>query len=222
MMEGAERGGGFPDQIAIIHGMEAAMKEAKEAYRDRTYPIGAVIVNPGGKVIGRGRNHIYSRGDYASHAEVEAIHSAGGQLMKRENFGGCTLYTTMEPCLMCSGAILLAHIRCVVWLISNADHGALNYLHKGLPGNQKPLLSTFYQNRMNSLTIISIDDYNNECGHKEVEERSRKWKNEMVNLMNEWIARKRNSSPEELCRESFLQRVLSPICAKMLVLKFLR
>lgn len=221
MMAEAEADREFPDQAKIIHGMEAAMKEAREAYRNRTYPIGAVIVNPNGKVIGYGRNQIYSRGDYTSHAEVEAIHSAGSQLMKQENFGRCTLYTTMEPCLMCSGAILLAHIRRVVWLISNADHGALTCLYKDLQGNQKHLLSPFYQNRMNLLTISCIDEYTMTNGYEGIEEISREWKESMTTWMNDWLARKESSSPEELlCRENFLQRLISSVYTIMPVLKF--
>ena len=124
---------------------------------------------------------------------------------------------------MCSGAILLAHICQVVWLISNADHGALNCLHKDLQGRQKPLLSAFYQNRMDSLTISCIDWYNEALGYKEVKERSEAWKSDMMNLMNEWTERKKNSSPEELlCRESFLQQLLSPVYAIVPVLKFSR
>lgn len=180
---------GFPDKAKMLYGMKMAIKEAREAYRSGTYPIGAVIVNPSGEVIGRGRNQIYSKGDYTSHAEVEAIRSAGGRLMKGGNLSNCTLYTTMEPCLMCSGAILLARIHNVVWLISNKDHGALSHLKE----NKEHPLSTFYQDRLSPLTIRCFDD----CFDDRTNE---KWKQEMEELMEKWQKKKEENSPEELLR----------------------
>src|SRR5947209_19194582 len=105
-----------------------AMQEAEQAYKDGTYPIGAIIVDPTDKIIGRGYNHVYSRGDYTSHAEMEAIRDAGHLLMEKQNFNRCTLYTTMEPCLMCCGAILIARIARVIWVVDDNHYGALRCL----------------------------------------------------------------------------------------------
>jgi tRNA(adenine34) deaminase len=108
--------------------LESAMQEAEHAYNAGTYPIGAVIVDPGGEIIGRGCNHVYWRGDYTWHAEMEAIRDAGCRLMKKPNFNACTLYTTMEPCLMCCGAILIARIARVIWVMDDNLYGALRRL----------------------------------------------------------------------------------------------
>lgn len=110
--------------------LEIAMQEAEHASEAGTYPIGAIIVNPEGEIIGRGYNHVYDRGDYTSHAEMEAIRNAGCRLMKKPNFNSCTLYTTLEPCLMCCGAILLARIVRVIWVKNDDLYGALRCLCK--------------------------------------------------------------------------------------------
>src|ERR1051326_9089212 len=99
--------------------LERAMQLAEYAYKAGTYPIGAIIVDPRGTIIGQGYNHVYTGGDFTSHAEVEAIRSAGKRLMKKPNYEACTLYTTVEPCLMCCGAILLARIKHVIWVIDD-------------------------------------------------------------------------------------------------------
>src|SRR5947207_15229667 len=109
--------------------LEAAMKEAEYAYSNSTYPVGAVIVSPDDHIIGRGHNHVYSEGDFTAHAEIEAIREAGCRLMQKGNFESCTLYTTMEPCMMCCGAILLARIKRVMWVLDDDVHGGLRYLH---------------------------------------------------------------------------------------------
>lgn len=109
--------------------LQCAMEQAEKAHNTQTYPIGAVIVDPKGNIIGQGYNHVYSAGDYTSHAEMEAIRDAGSRLMQEPNFEASTLYTTMEPCLMCCGAILLARIKRVVWVIDDEQYGALRYLY---------------------------------------------------------------------------------------------
>jgi len=83
-------------------------------------------VGPDGVILSKGRNRVYSAGDYTAHAEVEAIRKAGGKLMEPMYRGKCTLYTTMEPCLMCSGALLLANIARAVWAANDPDYGALH------------------------------------------------------------------------------------------------
>jgi tRNA(adenine34) deaminase len=133
--------------------LEMAMEEARCAYKDRTYPIGSVIVGPSGQIIGRGRNSVYSSGDFTSHAEVKAICAAGGQLMTWENFEFCTLYTTMEPCLMCCGAILLARIARVVWIRDDDMYGALRCLH-----DQTHPLSSVYVEKLRRLEITHCSE----------------------------------------------------------------
>lgn len=134
--------------------LEIAMQEAKIAFNNKTYPVGAVIVGPDGEIISRGHNNVYNEGVFTSHAEIEAIRAAGGQLMRKPYFESCTLYTTLEPCLMCSGAILHARIRGVTWVKDDESHGALRCLHN----NIHPL-SSFYVNQFDALEISSAGEY---------------------------------------------------------------
>jgi tRNA(adenine34) deaminase len=111
--------------------LELALAEAERAGREGTYPIGALVVSPDGIILGRGRNQVYSAGDYTAHAEVDAFRNTGGALMASSYRGKCTLYTTLEPCLMCAGALLLANIARVVWAANDPDYGALHPPYDG-------------------------------------------------------------------------------------------
>ena len=106
--------------------LELALHEADVARQEGTYPIGAVIVDPDGAIVSKGHNRVYSVGDYTAHAEIDAIRRAGGTLMAPSYFTRCTMYTSLEPCLMCSGALLLANIARVVWAANDPDYGALH------------------------------------------------------------------------------------------------
>lgn len=124
--------------------LELALEEAERAGQEGTYPIGALVVSSDGIILSRGRNRVYSAGDYTAHAEVEALRSAGGALMAPSYRGTCTLYTTLEPCLMCTGALLMARIARVVWAANDPDYGALHTLYDGgmYPALFAPLLLT--------------------------------------------------------------------------------
>ncbi len=139
------------------------MQEAEHASEAGTYPIGAIIVNPEGEIIGRGYNQVYYRGDYTSHAEMEAIRDAGCRLMKKPNFNTCTLYTTFEPCLMCCGAILLARIKRVIWIKDDDLFGVLRCLCKQNHCQETfPSLASLpdgYVEKIASLSIISEPDH---------------------------------------------------------------
>lgn len=111
--------------------LELALEEAQQAGQEGTYPIGALIVGPDGIILSRGHNRVYSVGDYTAHAEVDALRSAGGVLMHPSYRGKCTLYTTLEPCLMCTGALLLASVARVVWAANDLGYGALHTLYHG-------------------------------------------------------------------------------------------
>lgn len=115
------------------------MQEAEQAAQERTFPIGAVIVGPEGQIVGKGRNGVYRVGDYTAHAEIEAIRQAGSLLMASEYRGKCTLYTTWEPCLMCTGALIVAYIARVVWAANDEDGGALHGRYEDLPTIQSRL-----------------------------------------------------------------------------------
>ncbi|MGZ4779605.1 MAG: nucleoside deaminase [Thermoanaerobaculia bacterium] len=91
--------------------MEAAIAEAEQGLREGGIPIGSVIVH-GGKIIGRGHNRRIQRGSPTLHGEMDALENAGRQpaSVYRES----VIYTTLSPCSMCTGAILLYGIPRVV------------------------------------------------------------------------------------------------------------
>lgn len=93
--------------------MALALTLAREAAAAHEVPVGAVVVDAEGRVIGRGRNRREERSATA-HAEIEAIDDAcarrGGWRLD-----DCTLYVTLEPCPMCAGAIINARIGCLVY-----------------------------------------------------------------------------------------------------------
>lgn len=91
--------------------MQAAIEEAKQGLAEGGIPIGSVIVHEG-NIIGRGHNRRVQKESATLHGEMDAFENAGRQAgaVYRE----CTLYTTLSPCSMCSGAILLYGIKKVV------------------------------------------------------------------------------------------------------------
>ncbi|WP_312097337.1 nucleoside deaminase [Niallia sp.] len=107
--------------------LELALQEAAKALDENTYPIGAVIVDENYNLIAKGRNRVHTEQDATAHAEIDAIRKAGKSIfnakVNREKF---TIYTSLEPCPMCTGGILFANIKKVVWLL-NDDIGFGGY-----------------------------------------------------------------------------------------------
>lgn len=101
--------------------MEIALKEAKIAFTKGEVPVGAVVVCEG-KVISRAHNSVEECSDATLHAELMAIRYASLYL-KRWRLTGCTLYTTLEPCVMCAGAIILSRIDRLVYGAKDLRHG---------------------------------------------------------------------------------------------------
>ena len=93
--------------------MLRALAEAQNAFAAGEVPIGAVAVH-GTTIVGRAFNQVESLKDATAHAEILAINKAGKKL-KRWNLTGCTLYVTLEPCVMCAGAMVNARISKVVF-----------------------------------------------------------------------------------------------------------
>jgi cytosine deaminase len=92
--------------------LAAAIAEAEQGLREGGIPIGSVIVSGGGKIIGRGHNRRVQRDSAVLHGEMDALENAGRQ--PASVYREATLYTTLSPCAMCSGAILLYGIRRVI------------------------------------------------------------------------------------------------------------
>lgn len=101
--------------------MAEAIKEAKKALALDEVPIGAIIVH-GGKIIGRGHNLTEQLNDVTAHAEMQAFTAAanfcGGKYLK-----DCTLYVTIEPCVMCAGAAYWTQISRIVYGASDPKRG---------------------------------------------------------------------------------------------------
>lgn len=101
--------------------MKEALKEARKGYKIGEVPIGCVIVYEG-KIIGRGYNRRKTDKSTLSHAEITAIKKAS-KVIGDWRLEGCTLYVTLEPCQMCSGAIIQARIDRVVMGCMNPKAG---------------------------------------------------------------------------------------------------
>ena len=91
--------------------LEAAIEEAKQGLREGGIPIGSVLVH-NGRVLGRGHNRRIQRGSAILHGEMDALENAGR--LSASVYRESTLYTTLSPCAMCTGAILLYGIPRVV------------------------------------------------------------------------------------------------------------
>lgn len=102
--------------------MRLALAEAREAMERDEVPIGAVIVSPRGMVIGRGHNLTEALADVSAHAEMQAI-TAAAQTLGGKYLQDCTLYVTVEPCLMCAGTIGWAQIGRVVYGAADEKRG---------------------------------------------------------------------------------------------------
>jgi tRNA(Arg) A34 adenosine deaminase TadA len=91
--------------------MQEAIEEARKSLNEGGVPIGAVLVE-NGEIIGRGHNRIEQKESTILHAEMDCLENAGR--LKGSDYKNCTLYTTMIPCVMCSGLVLLYKIPQVV------------------------------------------------------------------------------------------------------------
>jgi tRNA(adenine34) deaminase len=111
--------------------MAEALMEARKALAAGEVPIGAVIVNPEGTVIGRGFNHPISSHDPTAHAEVMALRDAATRI-GNYRLTGLTLYCTLEPCVMCAGAIVHARIGRVVFGAPDPKAGAVGSIYNVL------------------------------------------------------------------------------------------
>lgn len=102
--------------------MRMALAEAREAAANGEIPIGAVIVSPRGRILGRGHNQTEALSDVTAHAEMLAV-SAAAQALGGKYLSECTLYVTVEPCLMCAGAIAWSQIGRIVYGCEDVKRG---------------------------------------------------------------------------------------------------
>ena len=103
--------------------MSLAMELAQEASENGEVPVGCIICDAEGEIIGRGRNRREENSDPTAHAEIEAIREAGAKLGDWR-LEGCTMYVTLEPCPMCTGAIINSRIPTLVFGARDAVTGS--------------------------------------------------------------------------------------------------
>ena len=136
--------------------MRRALAEAEEAYGADEVPIGAVVVADG-EIIGRGHNLTQTLNDVTAHAEMQAITAAASHLGAKY-LKDCTLYVTLEPCVMCAGAIAWAQMGRLVYAAADPKKGysllQKNILHPKtevvtgiLEKESSALLKHFFQNK---------------------------------------------------------------------------
>ena len=111
-----------PERLSDAAAMDLALGEAKDAADEGEVPVGAIIVADG-KVIARAHNQPIAMRDPAAHAEILALRAAA-RLLDSYRLTGTTLYVTLEPCLMCVGAIVHARVARVVYGARDPKAGA--------------------------------------------------------------------------------------------------
>lgn len=130
------------------HYMNIALKEALIAYKEDEIPIGAIIVHKD-KIISRGYNQSQKLKDSTAHAEMIAITSAQNKIGSKY-LNECELYVTLEPCMMCSGAIYLSKISRVVYGLDDKEKGYLR-LSKSKTNNNLIIESNILENESKEL-----------------------------------------------------------------------
>lgn len=125
------------------HFMKKALAQAKRAYEANEVPVGAIVVDAGGFVLGRGYNKVERSHTQVAHAEVIAI-SAAGRKLGDWRLNGCWLYVTLEPCGMCMNLAILSRLKGIVF-------GA----HSPLFGYQLDNELSFQLYKIDALSVIS-------------------------------------------------------------------
>jgi tRNA(adenine34) deaminase len=146
-----------------LHFLHEAILEAQAAEQAGEVPVGAILVADDGQtILARGRNQVLRASDPTAHAEIVALR-AGGAARGNYRLLGTTLYTTLEPCAMCAGAILHARVARLVYaaadpkagacgsVLSVLNHPSLNHrveVASGLLADEcGQLLTQFFRNR---------------------------------------------------------------------------
>lgn len=130
--------------------MQEALKEARLAAEANEVPIGALVVDPKGKIIGRAHNHVLHEQDPCGHAEVLALRQAC-KAVGHYRLDGCSVFVTLEPCPMCAGAILGARVARLVYAAPEEKTGAVESVFK-----------LFDEKRLNHHTTVTSGVFKNE------------------------------------------------------------
>lgn len=129
-----------------------AFKEAQKAYKRDEVPVGAVIVK-NGKIIARGYNQKEKSKNAIKHAEIIAIEKACKKL-KNWHLDGCELYVTLEPCLMCCGAIIQSRIKKIYYGVKSDRFGYVESVDKLFNKNTHVMEEVKNLNHEDSLKIL--------------------------------------------------------------------
>lgn len=144
--------------------LQMALEEAEQALQENTYPVGAILVDDEFNVIAKGRNRVHTNKDATAHAEIDAIRNAGGVIFDAKIHNKTfTLYSSLEPCPMCTGGILFAKIQRVVWLLND---------DLGFGGFQKMKDAAIFEAKFNKIEMIAEPDV--------------ELKNRQLDLMGRW------------------------------------
>lgn len=131
--------------------MQQALAEAQQAWNLGEVPVGAIVVREG-VVIARGYNQPIGQHDPTAHAEIVALRAAA-KALGNYRLPGCTLYVTLEPCVMCSGAMLHARLERVVFGASDPKTGACG-----------SVINLFEQQQLNHQTTFAGGVLADDCG----------------------------------------------------------
>lgn len=131
--------------------MREALVEAEKARQAGEVPVGAVVVDKDGNIIGRGHNCVVAGHDPSGHAEILALKNAS-QNLKNYRLDNCTIYVTLEPCPMCSGAIIGARLSRLVYGAKDLKAGAVESVFK-----------LFDEKRVNHHTDVTTGVLEEEC-----------------------------------------------------------
>ncbi len=133
--------------------MFAALKEAEYSLEEDEVPIGAVVVY-NNRIIGKGHNQVENLSDATAHAEIIAITAASNHL-KNKVLSECDIYVTIEPCIMCIGAITLSKIRNLYFAVYEPKTGSCGSVYN-IPDENKfnhkvNIFSGIYENESKNL-----------------------------------------------------------------------
>jgi len=137
--------------------MKEALSEAQLAFLEDEIPIGAVVVH-NGKIIGRGHNQTEKLKDPTAHAEMIAITAAANSIGEKR-LDECELFVTAEPCIMCSGAILLSRIKRIFFGTFETKFGAVGSLYNLLESNKYNRKVEVYSGLMEMETKSLLQKY---------------------------------------------------------------
>lgn len=115
-------------QLDLYHLMRQALLEAEKAYLEGEVPVGAVLVDPEGRILSRAHNQPIARCDPTAHAEILAIRKAC-RIKRNYRLSRCLLVATIEPCLMCMGTAIHARVSKLVFGAHDIKGGAAGSLY---------------------------------------------------------------------------------------------